>query len=60
MLKGGGRGWGVGRFRCHYIYIGNHLPNLYQFNKNGNLKGGIRKFIEIFEGGGVAKNHPTV
>ncbi len=40
--------------------IGNHLPNLCQFIKNGNLKGGTRKLIEIFEGGDVATNHPIV
>ncbi len=40
--------------------IGNHLPNLYQFIRNGSLKGGIRKLIEVFEGSGVPTNHPIV
>ncbi len=40
--------------------IGHKLPSLYRFIKNGNLKGGIGKLIEIFDGGGVPTNHPIV
>ncbi len=40
--------------------IGNQLPSLYRFIKNSNLKGGIRKLIEIFDSGGVPTNHHIV